>query len=877
MDTKSPAAQQNYYRVLNLSPTASADEIRKAISRELRMWSNRTNAPDIARRQEAERMVRILGEAETILLDDGKRKVYDRELTSLPTEQREISDAELDADEDLVAEAWRLLTNGEVPDALYVATKATERDGNNPQAWAVLAQAKFRWGETEDAIYEYKRAIRLRPNEASYYFDLGSVYESLDRAPDALQQYQRASQIDPMTTMYRAAVGVMLLKTDKIEQGTEILERCTQEEPDNASYQWFLALAYTNDAHRNWVYVPPGDERGIPSGYYATKKEHVTRAQTLIAKAERMKFNDPDLTKHIKAVHADIDKMMVRRFHGSIVTPIIGGLIYAYFSYGLGLILAPLYFWVSRPPQYALNARALRGEGGPATAMQWEPGTGFVENVAGGLFTAAIWGLFLPIMVIWNFVKFRTGDNDLGEFSMGSQGGSSNARDDAASEAKAFVAEVDVGPIARDGDASTTTAHASDDTSASHVENNASFSRNESNRPSTVVPDFGNKLSSLFSTPEGQRNALLIGIALCVVAGIAVWVLHGRITTASDNGGSLSANTASEVQLYATRLSIVRNMPTTLGSQVIAKLSRGDAVQGNWVTGSDGVHQWLRIATGAYQGGFVSGINLSPLQRPIVVRAVDQDMRLQQPAQLFGTPNSADSPLDTLQAGSTVHVTGEVEGGWIEIQRKSGGVGYLPTQSFGAAQSSFGLPSPNASSLQTALFAAAKTPDWAQVGLLLDQGANVNSKDSDGETLLILVASQYPGTDTPQTDLSLTVAERLIAHGADINYRMPNCTSCFHPPPIYGWPTIAGFTPLEFAAWHDDKRLVELLLNKGASPEIADDYGKTPLYAAIATGQLDIAEALFSRGANVNTVLRRAMASDGDSDVRAWAIAHGAR
>ncbi len=514
MDAKTTAATQNYYRVLNLAPTASADEIRKAISRELRLWSNRTNAPDIARRQEAERMVRILGEAEAVLLDDAKRKAYDRDLSSLPSETREVGDTELDNQSDLIAEAWRLLTNGEIPDALYVATKATEKDGNNPEAWAVLARAKFRWGETEDAIYEYKRAIKLKPNEASYYFDLGSVYESLDRAGDALQQYQRASQIDPKSTMYRAAVGVMLLKSGKTDQGTEILERCVEEQPDNASYQWFLALAYTNDAHRDWVYISPGDERGIPSGYYATKKEHVTRAQALIAKAERLKFNDPELSSHIKAVHADIDKMMVRRFHGSILTPIAGGILWAYLFYGIGLILAPLYFWVSRPPQYALNAKVLRGDGGPATALHWEEGTGFVENVAGNLFTAAIYGIFLPIMVIWNFVKFRTGENDLGEFSFGTPTAPDTAHDGA-------VANVDAG------------------------------------KPDSVVRNKVNAdLQSLLATPEGKRVGIAIVAVVCVI-GVLVW---WNTRTATNNTTVSSVGTISLTNAVIAQ-SIQNNQP----------------------------------------------------------------------------------------------------------------------------------------------------------------------------------------------------------------------------------------------------------------------------------------------------------------------------
>ena len=195
---------QNLYRVLNVPQTASVDELKKAINKELRLWSNRTNARQIERRQEAERMVKLLEQAEAILLDPAQRAAYDRQLMSAPTEQREVQEGDLSGKADLVQEARRLLIEGNIPDALYVAERATQSDGNNAEAWAVLAEARFRWGDTEDAIYEYKRAIKLRPNEAAYYFDFGSVLESANRPADALQQYQRAAQIDPGTTMYRA-------------------------------------------------------------------------------------------------------------------------------------------------------------------------------------------------------------------------------------------------------------------------------------------------------------------------------------------------------------------------------------------------------------------------------------------------------------------------------------------------------------------------------------------------------------------------------------------------------------------------------------------------------------------------------------------------
>ena len=205
MSSPSAMPHQNLYRALNVTQTASVDELKKAINKELRLWSNRTKCAQIERRQEAERMVKLLEQAETILLDPAQRAAYDRQLMSAPSEQREVQESDLGAQVELVQEARRLLAEGNIADALFVAEKATQRDGDNAETWAVLAEAKFRWGDIEDAIHEYKRAIKLRPDEAAYYFDFGSVLESADRPADALQQYQLAAQIDPATTMYRAA------------------------------------------------------------------------------------------------------------------------------------------------------------------------------------------------------------------------------------------------------------------------------------------------------------------------------------------------------------------------------------------------------------------------------------------------------------------------------------------------------------------------------------------------------------------------------------------------------------------------------------------------------------------------------------------------
>jgi len=272
---------------------------------------------------------------------------------------------ELEEGEDLVAQGWKLLINGNVADALFVANKATEKDGKNAEAWALSAQAKYRWGDTEDAIYEYKRAIQLKPNESTYYFDLGSVYESVERWDDALKQYERASNIDPSSTMYRAAIGTLFLKNNKYDEAIEILEACRKEEPENKTYEWFLAIAYSETGYRGWTYVP--EDEPIQQGWYATSKEHIDAAKAMMEKALALNFDDDELRADIENQKRDVERNLKRKYSpplrwvGTLIAVIyifVGfsmledGLFLAFLWFGGGGIL---YFVGSMTPQYIVN------------------------------------------------------------------------------------------------------------------------------------------------------------------------------------------------------------------------------------------------------------------------------------------------------------------------------------------------------------------------------------------------------------------------------------------------------------------------------------------------------------------------------------------
>lgn len=406
---------EDYYRALKVASTAPPDEIKKAIRREMRVWSNRTNAPQIERRQEAERMVKLLEEAEAVLLDPASRLEYDRALTTAPAEQPQVSHAQpaaaqgSAAEQDMVQEGWRLLISGNIPDALYMATRATQRDASNPEAWVLLGQARFRWGEIEDALHAYKQAIILRPNAASFYFDLGSIYESAEMWPEAMQQFQRAAQIDPASTMYRAAIGVMCIRFNKYQDAIAILERCVAEEPANGSYQQFLAAVYADSAYEHWTFVPAGTRMNIPEGYYATNKRQVDQAMACIQRAQSFHVQTTEVANAISATSAHIHSMLKRKFYGNIFA--VGGaamigilLLLLIQNIALGLYFlacAGLYVAASFTPQYLINRKVLAGV---------YPGQWFGSMMAGEGVAMALVGLFiilllLPLMIIQGFLK----------------------------------------------------------------------------------------------------------------------------------------------------------------------------------------------------------------------------------------------------------------------------------------------------------------------------------------------------------------------------------------------------------------------------------------------------------------------------------------
>jgi hypothetical protein len=126
----------------------------------------------------------------------------------------------------------------------------------------------------------------------------------------------------------------------------------------------------------------------------------------------------------------------------------------------------------------------------------------------------------------------------------------------------------------------------------------------------------------------------------------------------------------------------------------------------------------------------------------------------------------------------------------------------------------------------TGLIVASYFGHSAVVRLLLDKGADLESKDKEGQTPLSWAARNGNGA----------VVKLLLDKGADLELK-----------------DRYGQTPLSWAARNRYKSVVKLLLDKGADIESKDRYGRTPLSWAADSRRAAVVKLLLDKGANLES------------------------
>jgi len=134
-------------------------------------------------------------------------------------------------------------------------------------------------------------------------------------------------------------------------------------------------------------------------------------------------------------------------------------------------------------------------------------------------------------------------------------------------------------------------------------------------------------------------------------------------------------------------------------------------------------------------------------------------------------------------------------------------------------------PTPEATKIKNVLLTSAKSGDLVLLKLLLDAGADIESKNHELSPPLYLAAANQ----------HLDLVKYLVEKKAEINGRNL-------------W---IGQTPLWVAAFNDDLTMVEYLVSVNADVDAKERWGRTPLHMAAWKNNIDMAKLLLSSGADI--------------------------
>lgn len=348
----------NFYEILpGVVETSDENKIRQAIREQRQIWNKRAAQADPVKREQAQKRVRDLGEAERVLLDPNKKRSFDQQARQYHPQAGPSAAQAGPGDRDWLVVAREYFDRGNYASAKYAAREAISRGAANHEAWSIRANSSFNMGEFQDANFEFKEAISLKPDSAEYHFDYGDAFAQLGQLPQARGEYEAALRLDPGNPLYRTAVASIQLRQGEANKALAVMEDVVNEYPDQQFYQYYLALAI--EAVQDGKWSATGDGKLM-----ITSQAQIDITREMSGRALKLKFDDEPLRKSLQRnLELANNAAAIRWYHSNVgawaIALVISLALIAF--YGIGVILAAaviaLYVVTHRRPQWKQNAR----------------------------------------------------------------------------------------------------------------------------------------------------------------------------------------------------------------------------------------------------------------------------------------------------------------------------------------------------------------------------------------------------------------------------------------------------------------------------------------------------------------------------------------
>ncbi|MDN3353876.1 tetratricopeptide repeat protein [Actinomadura sp. DC4] len=314
-DASSPDPFVDYYQLIGVGPTASAEEIDKAIKDRRRKVRKQTGSPILEKRQQAEQTMGRLATAQKILLDPQARADYDERYRihrgGGPSEGSAPADASSGSGAapvgDVVRRIRAALDQADFRTAGVLTAEAV-RTYDTAEVWGLHAQVLSAVNQHINAVEAGRKAVDRDPGNPDYHYQLALDLSAAGNNVAAMDAYEAVVRLAPDNPLGQVGRAQLLWSVGEEEAALEILEPLSRRFGEHPLVAELYALALASKADK----VP--SERYSDGNTYITSDAEITQMSDLLQRAIRQPFDDPELRESLEEMHREVLAHRDRKF-----------------------------------------------------------------------------------------------------------------------------------------------------------------------------------------------------------------------------------------------------------------------------------------------------------------------------------------------------------------------------------------------------------------------------------------------------------------------------------------------------------------------------------------------------------------------------------
>lgn len=175
----------HYYKLLEISPEATAEEVKEAYRRLARQFHPDLNPGD----KIAEEKFKALSEAYEVLSEAAEQAKPDPTVAS--------SKPEGESAINFCDRGLQKALRGNYSAAISDYNRALQIDPDNPHTYSQRGVAYYKLKAYKEAFGDYAQALQLNPSFAEAYYNRGTARRKLGYAQGALQDFNQAIRFEP--------------------------------------------------------------------------------------------------------------------------------------------------------------------------------------------------------------------------------------------------------------------------------------------------------------------------------------------------------------------------------------------------------------------------------------------------------------------------------------------------------------------------------------------------------------------------------------------------------------------------------------------------------------------------------------------------------